>query len=232
MKRPELIEAFRDAVDDATQPYLWNPNEVDRYLNAAVREAAWRARLIYDTLTVQDTATPPVPVCSIAVLADTASYAAHPAIFEIDRARLNSRPTREWLTISSTHEIERDEPGWRSLTGIPRWLLVDHEADHFRLTLVPTPTEADTLWIGVYRLPLEEMNSAEDTPEIPTRYHYQLIDYMAFLAYQKPDVETRDEKKSVEAHTRFSMHFGPPRDANQQRYQQERRKAAVKFRSF
>jgi hypothetical protein len=230
MKRSEIIEAFRQEVDDVAQPFLWTPRDVDRYLNAAVREVAFRARLIYDTLTVEDANA--VAVCSIAVTAPTASYAVHPSIFEVERARLNSRPLREWLKVTSQYQMDRDEPGWESYTGTPRFLVVEHAGKAFRATLVPAPVTDDTLWLSVYRLPLEDQNSADDEPEIPAVYHLHLVDYMMHLAYRKQDAETRDEQKSLDALKRFTMYFGEARDATVQRQQQDRRKNVVRARGF
>lgn len=230
MKRTEIINEFRQQVDDTVQPYLWSDAEVASYLDSAHSEAAWRARLIRDTLTVEDANAD--PVCAIPVVNGTDSYYCHPSIFEIERAKLDSRPVKEKLKVTSKYQMDRQSPGWEAVTGVPRYLIVEHEGARIRVTLAPSLTFDDTLWLAVYRLPLESLNTPDDEPEIPARHHIQLVDYMVHLAYRKRDAETRDDAKSVEALQRFTMHFGPAREADVHRRQQERRQNVIRFKEF
>lgn len=222
MKRPELVAAFRSRIDDAAQPYLWTAADVQLYLDAAHREAAERALLIRDSVTPA--------VCSVAVVANTASYALHPSVLTVDRARLanQSRP----LTVSSTDEMDRLNPGWEDMSGAPMFLVVDPDGSVPMARLVPKPTLTTTLALVVQRLPLASLNSDDDEPEIHARYHLGLVDWMMHLAYGKRDTETLNEQKALECEALFTAQFGMRIDANVRRKQADRSPARTVFREF
>lgn len=224
MKRPELFAAFRSAADDAAQPYLWEDHEVQRYLDDACREAAERSWCIRDSSTAA--------VCSVAVIAGTASYTLHASVLHVDRARLTAE--RYPLVLSSTEEMDRERPGWdaNAASGTPARALLDAEGASWKLTLVPTPVTDGTLALVVFRTPLASVASDDDAPEIPARYHEQLIDWMLRCAYLKRDSETQDEDKAAKAEARFTASFGPRIDANTKRKQRDRGTAQVVFREF
>lgn len=222
MKRAELIAAFRQMVDDETARYLWSDAELRRYLDAAQREAAERGRLLRDTTTAA--------VTQVAIVAGIAGYALDGRILDVERAKLRSQ--RLTLEITSTARMDRERPGWQAQSGAARYLLVDAEGGGWRGTLAPIPTQADMLDLAVHRLPMGAMNTDDDAPEIPERYHLDLLEWMAHLAYKKRDTETYNELKSLEHGAAFTAVFGERIDANVQRKQAERRPETVHFREF
>lgn len=222
MKRPELLKAFRERIDDDAQPYLWSDIEVQRYLDAAHREAAERAKLIRDSTTAA--------VCSVAITAPTAAYTLSPLVVQVERARLANQTVP--LTLSSLEQMDRDNASWESATGAPTHLLVDTEGDTLRARLVPTPTVSTTLALVVFRLPLSDLLSDDDAPEIHARYHLDLVHWMMHLAYLKRDSETLNEAKAVECAAAFGAVFGVKLDANVRRKQADRSPARVVFREF
>jgi hypothetical protein len=227
MKRTELVKRFREAVDDEAQPYLWSDAEVGRYLDDACKEAAVRARLIRDATTATfDTE----PVCEIDVVANTHTYQLHPTIFDVERAKLDGDTCT--LKLTSTEEMDRESPGWDSLTGSPKYLLIDHQGIGLSARLVPEPKKNDTLRLTVYRTPLKSVNSVDDEPEIPPRFHEHLVDWMIRCAYLKRDAETLDEPKAKDAEVRFTVSFGIRVDANVQRKHANRHTKTVMFMDF
>jgi hypothetical protein len=222
MKRPELVAAFRSRIDDDAEPYLWTPADVQLYLDAAHREAAERALLIRDASTVA--------VCSVPIVANTASYTLHASVLSVERAKLASQ--RQTLTLSSTEQMDRLHPGWDDVSGAPAFLVIDPDGSALRARLVPPPAEATTLALVVNRLPLASLASDDDEPEIPARYHLGLVDWMMHLAYGKRDTETFNERNALECEARFAAQFGERIDANVRRKQADRSPARVVFREF
>jgi hypothetical protein len=69
-----------------------------------------------------------------------------------------------------------------------------------RLRLWPATELADVLWLTVARLPLVDPTwalDANNSPEIPSRYHDQLYDGILARAYTKDDSDTLDLRKAV-----------------------------------
>ena len=65
-------------------------------------------------------------------------------------------------------------------------------------------------------------------PEIPTRYHTRLMDWMYHRAYFKQDAESFDPNKAVQSLAFFEQAFGARPDANVQRKQRDRRPRVVR----
>lgn len=222
MKRPELLAAWRSLVDDEAQPYLWDDDDAQRYLDAAHREAAARARLIRDSTTAA--------VCSVAVVANTAGYALHASIIDVERAKLST--DTETLELTSTEELDRTAPGWESLTGSPSHLALDREGLTFKATLAAKPSAASTMSLVVFRLPLASINSDDDSPEFAEQWHYGLIKWMAHLSYCKQDAETRNDAKAKQYADEFTEEFGQRPDANVARKRADRRSSRTRFREL
>jgi hypothetical protein len=222
VKRAELINAFRDMVDDLAAPYLWKAGEVRRYLDEAHREAAERALLLRDSTSPD--------ITQVSVTAGSTSYTLDSRVLKVLTARLPSRS--QALHITSNPEMDRLSPNWRSLSSNPTHLLVDPEGRGLRATLCGQPTQDEILQLVVFRLPLEPMNTDDDEPEIPRQYHLGLLEWMAHLAYKKRDSETKDDARSQAHAEEFTRIFGEREDANIKRKRNEHRADRVGFREF
>ena len=214
MKVADFIEAFRDQVGDHVVPPFWPDAQIVRYLNEAVQEACERAKLIEDRLTPA--------VCSVTLAPDVSTYTLHPSVFEIKRVTLRGRPLDE----TSVEEMDADCPGWEALKGLPRAYIFE-QASGIRpanIRLVRTPTEADTIALTVYRGALKPLSADIDTakPEIPERFHENLMDWVLHRAYLKQDADTFDPTKAAESKALFVQAFGERPDANVQRKQRDR----------
>ena len=215
MNLSELVAAFRTRADDEVQPYLWEDTEVALYLNEAEREAAQRALLIQDETTAA--------VCTLTLAAGTASYALHASILKVERATLAS--TGDILTVSSREKLDQSWPGWETATGTPRYVVENGDGN---ATVVPTPAANDSLALIVKRMPLADMEADNDTPEIPLRHHYRMLDWELHLAFLKPDADAHNPKAADYHEARFERSFGYRHDANVQRKQRERQPHTTK----
>lgn len=192
----DLIDIFRHEVDDVAEPYLWTEEELIEYANDAQNEACRRARLLIDSTTEA--------ICQIDVLIGTASYALDPRVIFIRRAKVASSVLP--LARASLRDMDDAALGWDAHTGSVRAYLTDVDSGRVRLYRIPTAT--DTLHLTVVRLPLAEMVSLDDAPEIHVRYQRSLRHWMCFRAYSKQDAETKDDKKAAEGLALFEQEFG------------------------
>ena len=222
MKRAEIITAFRDMVDDTSAPYLWKDSEIRRYLDEAHREAAERAFLLRDSSTAA--------VTQVAVVAGTASYTLDRRVIKVESARLPSQTFP--LHLTSSPEMDAVMPAWRDLQAASNRLVLDQEGDFFKATLCGVPTVTETLQLVVFRTPLEPLNTDDDEPEIPRRYHLGLLEWMAHLAYKKRDSETNDDARSQAHAAEFTRIFGEREDANVKRKREQHRTDRVAYREF
>lgn len=222
MNVADFIAAFRsDLADQAMPEPLWSDADIVRYLNDAVQEANERALLTEDRTTPS--------VCSIAVVAGTATYALHPAVLQIKRATLDGR------IITETSVEEQDACGpsdWETRSGRAREYIFQPAAGVSPATirLVRVPTEAGVIALTVYRGALKKLSADIDTgrPEIPERYHERLKDWIYRCAYLKQDVDAMDKSKAADYEVAFERSFGARPDANVQRKQRDRRPPLVR----
>lgn len=203
MTPAELVKQFRREVDDRVAPYLWSEGDVYHYLDVAQREMA-RSTLYFPDSTTAD-------VCQATVIADEEWVELSPLIVEIRRAKLSSQ--RQPLKITTLDKAEQSflsddygafagGAGWDDRTGTPRALITDMEIDKGRL--VPIPTEADTLEMSVYRLPLNTVTTASTELEITdARHQRHLLLGMKALAYDVHDADVRNEVLALDYRARF-----------------------------
>lgn len=204
----ELKDAFRIRADDNTGPKLWSDEEIILYLNEAEQESAERALLI------QDETTP--AVCQIPLLTTTGVYPLHESVLAIMRAKPE---LSDKLVITSRETMDRGWPGWETATGTPQYLFENGDGN---ITIVPIPVVADTLKLAVKRLPLTKMAADIDTPEIPARYHYRMLDWALRCAYLKQDAEVFDKQAAASYEVAFERSFGYRHDSNVQRKQRDK----------
>lgn len=213
MTLAELIALFRSDADDiVANPYLWSDAELKGWANEAEQEAALRAKLLFDASTTA--------VCQIAIAAGTTSYPLHAKVHDVEHARIiDSAGNVTRLTITDRIELERVRPDWRYETRPPR-ALIRYDG---RIEVDCIPDSDYTLRLEVHRMPMADMVSNTDTPEIAPIHHRHLVKWMLHRAYQRPDSETHDPERSAKAEQAFTKVFGRRPDANLRRDQQANR---------
>ena len=196
MKARELINLFRNEVDDTVEPYRWSDPEAIEYLNDASNEAARRARLLLDSTTEE--------ITRIAVTAETHTYDLDPRVIFVRKARFaGSMPLRRM----NMQDMESHDPMWEDASSSePTVFVPDFGTGQIRLW--PTPDFDDTLVMTVVRLPLADINDLEDDIEINARYQRSLRFWMAYRAYMKPDSETHDAAAATKMLALFEQEFG------------------------
>lgn len=195
MNLSEIIAAARIQATDTVAPYLWSDTEITGYANDAEREACRRARLITDSTTAA--------VCSI-TLSTAVSYPLDPKVLFINRVKLVGESIP--LAPISYKDLDRQVPGWEDNTGTPTHFVKDTDTGRFRP--YPTPTVAGTAKLTVTRMPLEDMVTSHDEPEIRPHLHDSLLFWVLYRMFSKPDNDGHDEVKAAKNLGLFEQEFG------------------------
>lgn len=211
MNLEALIGQFRVDADDVVGPapaYLWKDEWIAGWLSEAQEEAAIRGRLLYE-------AADPL-VCEIAIVAGTASYALHPALYEIECLRFKpaSGERSRALRLVSREDMDDLRHDWRDRTdGRVEFAIQDDT----RIQLASAPQAAGVLHIEGYRLPLLVLKNDTDTPEINCAHHRHLVQWALHRAFSRPDAETIDPNRAALAEAEFTRYFGLRPDADLRR---------------
>jgi len=225
MTGQEMIVHLRGSVlDDSAAPYLWQDTELMRYLNYAEVQACRRAHLIIDGTTSNDNGTAATagtmgqrPLCSLTIVADTATYILSPKILQIKRCQLLSMayPLVGPVTYP---EIDEYISGWIGTNGtvgtagsggVPTYFL--NEPGN-TITFIQAPSVSDTASLVVSRIPLTPF-TISSSPEIAEKYHEGLMDWAAHLAYMKNDSDTLNINLAQVYAAKFAAQFGELPDA-------------------
>lgn len=203
-------------------PPFWSDDEIVGYLNEAVQEACERAKLIEDRSSSD--------VCTLQLQPGTGIYALHSSVLQVKRLTLDGHLLHE----TSVEELDCEDAGWEHRSGKPRCYVFDPAsgAQPPRLRFVAIPTMVGNVAMTVYRGALEPLRSTLLTriPEVPTRFHERLMDWMYHRAYMKQDAEVFNPQKSADSLALFVQAFGQRPDANVQRKQRDKRPRIVRMR--
>jgi hypothetical protein len=214
----ELIRRCRTRLNDMRRPYRVEDADIIDAIDRAQDEAAERGLLLFDTTTEA--------VCSIAVVAGTATYSVDNRVLAVTSATLASKTTP--LAKVPAHHTYRAEYERVVDSDTPIWFYETNSS----ITLIPTPSVDDTLTLQVYRYPLNDIVGTNSSLEIDGRYHADLIDWVCHDILTTQDIETVDPKASVEFLARFERRFGPRRSASELRaWKEVPRNTSVRMRS-
>lgn len=192
MNSTELIETFREEMNDTQLPHLWSDPLLFRYLNEAQELFCRR------TEGIEDSSTP--SVCRVAVVADTDWYPISEKILKV----------REAVDVATGRTIDLMNMEKASLKGVrfdgrpgPLKLFVTGLEKH-KLRAWPMPGRPAAVELRVFRLPLVQITDDGDQPlEIDEQHHLALLLWVKHKAYGKEDAETFDRRKSDEYESRF-----------------------------
>lgn len=204
----QLIAQFRVDADDLIGPYLWSNEWVSGWLSEAQNEAAIRGRMIFE-------ASNPL-INEIPVLSGTASYLLHPSLYELElvRFRRTGEARSAKLQLVSREDLDAVRLDWRDESDAVIEFAIQ---DDTRITLVPRPLQDGLLMLEGYRLPLKALENDTDKPEIHPMHHRHLVQWALHRAFSRPDAESIDPQRSVQAYAEFERYFGARPDADMRR---------------
>ena len=201
MNLGELIGLYRFRADDRneSQPLVSRADLVLLF-NEAEREAAERAGLLIDAAR------------TYAVTAGQSTVTTGADIADIRHAQLTDAsgaiiPLR---AVDRT-EMDRLNPNWRTVTGQPSRYI--REGDTLTLTAIPEQDYTLALECRVY--PSESMSDDADSPLIAPRYHRNLVDWVLYRVFDRPDVDIMNPGAAERALMRFERHFGRRKPAKE-----------------
>jgi hypothetical protein len=142
-------------------------------------------------------------ICILPVSANNGLLSLDRRVRKIIRVKLDSLDVP---LVHKTMETLDDEYAgtWESLTGTPYACCVIGDF----LRLVPISTTVDVARLITSRLPLKPMKLIEDSPEIPSQYHMDLIDWVLYRAYRKNDSQSDSATKAADHLSKFESTFG------------------------
>jgi len=229
-----MLAIWRGRMDDIAKPYLWSDAEGVFFANEAENEACVRASLLEEDSV--DSA-----LVNIDGEADVAEYSLDPRIIEVrsamwgghflepvSRSQLEDQSVRTRYGGYFEHREWAPNVDWSTLTGTPRLFISPQEK---YLTIVRKPTVAAPIRLSAYRLPLEPMDLTDPDrgPEIPSRYHLFLIDWMEHLALDITDPDKGNPERAAKKEVSFTTKFGVRHDADTQRTRKEKRSNQVRM---
>lgn len=223
----ELIDEFRDQVDDVAKPYLFSETAVLRY--------AIDAQDMFVRLTggIPDVSTP--QLTEIPVVAETPLQAHSPYILRIRSAKLLTakralRVIREAdLAVLSVRDYGLVTPMYLddTDTGDVVAMVLGVEKNKVRWYKVPAEdATTDTCKMNILRLPYPRIKEESDTLEIDEQHHLHLVMWMKHLAYSKEDAETYDKELAEKNEAAFRAYC---KEAKQEEERQRYRPRVVQY---
>lgn len=202
MTLTELLREFRVRADDLKVPYLWEDEDVTRWINESQSQACRRSALILDSKDPE--------ITQLSVSANDPDVALDDRVVAIRRARESGHETP--LALLTTQEMDEQRPGWEDHTSTELEALVV-DANTGAVRCYPTVTAATTVLLTVQRVPLADMEAPDDEPEVSAAYHMDLIDWVLHRAFGVDDVDAGggrrgDAAKSKEYLQKFVENFG------------------------
>ncbi len=197
------------ALDDEDK--LWPSAEMDLYANRVYKEIARETLCILDATTVDVCQIASDPVVYTDLVAGTLDYiwandpeawlyqknvcpylyTLHPSIIKIHEVKWTKR---QWKLTNVSSSKWQDNVWWEQVIGMPTEFALDLEAG--KLALNFRSESSDVMRLQVSRMPLANLSSDSDVPEIKEAYHQFFFNGMLALMYSKEDVDTINEKKA------------------------------------
>ncbi len=214
-----LLAEYRRRADDRAEPYFISDAQVLVLLTEAEQEACQRAHPIFDYDTDE--------VVEYAIAANQSSVTLDPRVLRVDHATFTPDGALRGCRIELTgiDAIRDMQDGRTVIASRPT-----HAAHSGRstLTMYPAPSVAGTLRLDVYRLPLYDIETDSDEPEIPAELHMGLVDWVLYRVYDTPDMELTDPQRAQRALADFTVRFGERRTGDAQRRHRERRRVTAR----
>ncbi|HCF5769815.1 DUF6682 family protein [Pseudomonas aeruginosa] len=214
MNRGQLRERLRSAyLDDTAQPYLWEDDLLDSFLEEAQQEAVIRSRSLVETL-------------QLPLVKGQGNYTLADAVLDVTRFRV---PGAGSLGRTSMEEL--DESGnWEQRQG---------RSTHYSFTstqcsgdgvliVYPAPGSDGAATLTVQRLPAALVDDNSE-PELPAHQHLFLLDWAAHRAFSLRDSDAEDQARAAQHEGAFAAIFGERLDAKAMRKRAEKRPRQTKI---
>lgn len=197
----DLIDQARIRLDDLNADFLNEEEDLIRFANNGVNEICRRALLIKDSSTTE--------IVELVLAEDVKTYDLDDRILFIERAGYDGNRLKR-IALERLDTIWN----WENISGSPNYFCTDYEDG--KALIYPTPRlneDGHIVKLTVYRLPLADMSSTSDVPEIPPEYHHGILYWMCYEALRRQDIDLEALQKSQAEYAAFEQLFGQPKNA-------------------
>jgi hypothetical protein len=205
---------------------LWSDTRLVRYIDEAQRRFAREGLVIRDGSTakvcqVPLVATSPVPTPGQNI------YPLDPSVIAVISARLESDPADLARAGHSAFNTYRQpdtyffNPSW--LTSLPPGKPLAYSTDEYvsadaggsqgivNLRIYPAPNygyNGQNILLRVVRMPIIRLtiDDLQVVPEIPEEHHMDMLDWAAYLALRKVDIDANDDNRADKFRASFEAH--------------------------
>ena len=208
MNLSQLRQLSRERLVDSIIPYRWSDTQIDAWINEANSQAFRRLRYKVNS------------ALSVAMVSGTSAYNIPADVIFVQRAKIVSEDLP--LCFESYKTLDERVAGWESHTGTPSHILMDISPTQF--TLYPIPDANGTIKLtGIMQATI-----ITDTLDLPERFHYALIDWVAFRAFaihqtEDGNLDVKYVTMSQEALKAFTLEFGEESTAKNEIYNAKNR---------
>lgn len=200
--RRNMLRDTSTATTASQDDYLWTDPSLVRYINEAYLKFCQLTEYIQDATTPE--------TCRIVLQEGVRDYALNPAVLRIMSVEHGNLTvpivTTDYLqgdrqdSLNTVQFRYMDRPG--VVGAVP-----DYELGMLKLIGTPTAQDAGTeLVLRVTRLPLVlfSLDDTEATPEIPERFHLDMLEWAAFRCLRNHDADGENMAKASAHKTRFN----------------------------
>jgi hypothetical protein len=202
MTLDELIQNYRKVFADQAEGYDFCDTDITAWFNEAVVEACRRALLIVDSN---------ASFCTIPTSSGNYQFALDPRIIFIQRVKVASQDIPLWET--TLGQLDIYYPGWEGKqSSTPTVFFTDQKP--LTLSVYPKFSKTDSIKLTVAREPVTPMVALTESPEIPARFHRQLLDWVLYRAINVRDTDIaygirQETKWTAQDHlAAFTQSFG------------------------
>lgn len=208
----DIIQDFREDVNDLKTPYLWSDAQCVRFFNRAREEMVRRIPIVDNSTDDDDDG---VPLTEIDIVADTRDYTYSPLIQAIDKVVVSS--TGYELDKWSPDSLSEYNRNWRQMSGQPD-IYVEGLAGPNSISFIPTPSATDIVYMSIRRQVLTSVTVATWATEISEpddEWQEALIQGMKMYAYLRRDADAGSVELQRQAAAVFDSIVGKPLTAEQ-----------------
>lgn len=206
------------AIDDEDR--LWPSCEMTVYINRVYNQIARETKCIKDSSTPEICLIDLVPIDYTTYEEGTIDYIfanseksalyhrdVAPYLIDLDSRILEILDAKlianQWRLTKTSVRKWQENPYWEQVISVPTEYATDLETDKIALNF--RSESSDTIQLQVKRMPLRDMSSETDVPELKLQYHDLMINGILYYMYSKQDADTFDEEASSKYYNLFLL---------------------------
>lgn len=199
MTRAEMLAELKKVIGETDNDPAWGDTRLLDML------AEGQDKFCADTGYFVDKST--ASICQFDSVADTDTYALSDRIISVLEVWQGT------TKLGKFNQVDKDpDGGVATATEFPTnsqepyaWQ-TDEETG--RIRLYPTPIEAKTYTLRVWRYPVEWLADTQAEPEIPVQFHRACVEWASFLALNDHDFEIQDDVKARDHLALYEYYVG------------------------